>query len=169
MKNEELSRQIEEASAGEKEAEETAEEAVYRYLVFRIQDQSYALPAEEVQEISANHDIFYVPFVPPYIRGYANRHGRPFTVFDLLMLFESTPLKADHLLILKDKEDQAALMITEVEEILRVTPSQIYRLSAEDEVSRYFSGSIKQEDRDSIFILDKNNIMERLERDVERA
>lgn len=169
MENDELLNQVESGVPKEKETKsEETEEPVYRYLVFRIQNQSYALQAEEVQEISANHEVFYVPFVPPYVRGYANRHGLPYTVFDILMLFENTPLEGKHLLILKDSEDNAALLISEVEEILRVPQSHIYRLAAEDDVSRYFNGSLKT-DKGTVFILDRQNIMERLERDIERA
>lgn len=171
MNNEELLRKIEnpeEQESGEEQEETLSEESLSRYLVFRIERQSYALLAEEVQEISANHEIFYVPFVPPYVRGYANRHGRPYTVFDLMMLFEKEALEGEHLLILKRPGDQAAFLISDVEELLKVRDSEVYTLSAEDDTSRYFRGALKSGNHD-IFILDPDAILERLERDIERS
>ncbi|MFO7849848.1 MAG: chemotaxis protein CheW [Spirochaetia bacterium] len=167
MKNDEILSRIESKERPETDVE-VKEELFYRYLVFRIGDQKFALAAEEVQEILTHNEIYFVPFVPPYIRGYANRHGQPYTVFDLRMLFENAGIEGNHLLILKSANDQVALLISDVEEIVRVPDSKIYSLTSHDETSQYFSGAINVNETE-IFILGISKILERLEMDIERS
>ncbi|MCF7928853.1 MAG: chemotaxis protein CheW [Spirochaetales bacterium] len=167
MENDEILNQIESGKSEEHDVE-VKEESFYRYLVFWIGDQKFALPAEDVQEILTYNEIYFVPFVPPYIRGYANRHGQPYTVFDLLMLFENNGIEGSHLLILKVPDDQIALLISDVDEIVKVPDSKIYSLTSHDETSQYFSGAINVEETE-IFILGVAKILERLELDIERS
>lgn len=167
MENNEILERIESEERPETDIE-VKEERIYRYLVFSIGEQELALTAEEVREIATHNEIYYVPFVPPYIRGYANRHGQPYTVFDVHMLFENSELEGKHLLILKINDDQIALLISDVEEIVRVPESKIYSLSSSDDTSQYFSGALKVNERE-VFILNVHKILERLERDIERS
>ncbi|MFP4178640.1 MAG: chemotaxis protein CheW [Spirochaetaceae bacterium] len=167
MKNDEILSRIESADRPETDVE-VKEELFYRYLVFWIGEQKFALAAEDVQEIITHNEIYFVPFVPPYVRGYANRHGQPYTVFDLRMLFENSGIEGNHLLILKSTGDQVALLISDVEEIVRVPDSKIYSLTSHDETSQYFSGAINVNETE-IFILGISKILERLETDIERS
>jgi len=167
MNNDEILKQIESHEKGKKDVE-VKEELFYRYLVFWIGEQKFALPAEEVHEILTYNEIYFVPFVPPYIRGYANRHGQPYTVFDLQMLFENSGIEGSHLLILKVPNDQIALLISDVDEIVKVPDSKIYSLTSQDETSQYFSGAVNVEETE-IFVLGVSKILERLESDIERS
>lgn len=167
MDNEELlSRLGSQSEEDSSEAGQETEEAHIRFLVFSAGERKYALRADEVREITPNNEIFYIPFVPPYIRGYANRYGQPYTVFDLEMLLNNTALDGAHLLILKRDDDQVALLISDVDEFLQVPESAVCSLNADDEISRYFEGMLADDDRE-IFILAAESILERLERDIE--
>ncbi len=72
-----------------------------KYMIVSIKEKKYALYAEEVREIIGGIPIFYVPFTPPYVRGFINRHGEPYTVLDLTVLFERENLDSRNFLILK--------------------------------------------------------------------
>jgi len=144
------------------------EQRIRKYLVFNVGERPYALDAEAVREISSNNEFYYVPFVPPYVRGYANRHGQPYTIFDLQMLFENVVLDSKTLLILSMENDQAALLISDVLEILKVAESEVHRLTSEDDSSRYFANSLNLKGKE-VFVLNVHTLLERLERDLERS
>ena len=155
--------------SGEKERkeEETLQINQRKFVVFSVGEKRYALPAEEVKEISFDNQIYYVPFLPPYIRGYANRHGAPFSVLDVQMLFENTLLETRTLLILNIPNDQLALLISDVEEIIKVPETEIHSISSTDESSKYFTESITVKENET-FILNTATLLERLEHDIER-
>lgn len=142
--------------------------SVLKFLVFTVGEGMFALAAEDVREISSSNEIYYVPFVPPYILGYANRHGRPYTVFDLNMLFENQPLASDTLLILKSETDQISVLISDVKEIIAVPENELFRISSDDESARYFSSALNLDDTE-VFVLKVDALLERLERDLERS
>lgn len=147
----------------------TTEETVYyKFLVFSVEDKMFALAAEDVREITSSNEIYYVPFVPPYVRGYANRHGQPYTVFDLHMLFENTPLESTTLLILKSEVDQVSVLISDVKEIVSIPENELFHISSNDESSRYFTSALNLEETE-VFVLKVDALIERLERDLERS
>lgn len=140
-------------------------ESILKFLVFTIGDALYALAAEDVREISSENEVYYVPFVPPYILGYTNRHGTPYTVFDLQMLFESKPVDGQMLLILKSEDDQMAICIGDVREIVRVAERDLCRITSDDEKSKYFLSAIDLSGRE-VFVLNVETLLTRLESDL---
>jgi len=148
-------------------AEATAEQELLKYVLFTIGERAYALPADRVREISFDNELHYVPFLPPYVRGYANRHGQPFTVIDLAQMFDGLGLDSSTLLILAVEGDQLALLISDVDEIVKLPRSAIHTLASEEESARFFSHSVTAKEGD-VFVLNVLTLLERLERDVER-
>lgn len=165
MDNEEI---VAKLARGKEQEENEDLQVVYRkFVVFSVAEKKYALPTEEVKEISFDNQIYYVPFLPPYIRGYANRHGSPFTVLDVQMLFDNTLLETSTLLILNLPNDQLALLISDVEEIIKVPVTEIHSISSSDDSSRYFVEAITVKEQET-FILNNLTLLERLEHDIER-
>ncbi|MDD9951258.1 MAG: chemotaxis protein CheW [Zetaproteobacteria bacterium] len=58
-----------------------------RYLVFKIQDQMYAFPLMNIQEVNGLLQITPLPNVPKYYRGLINLRGKIISVIDLRMKF----------------------------------------------------------------------------------
>lgn len=164
MDNDEVLEALE-AQEGGVNTEIVDDDEILRFLVFRLGESLYALAAEDVREISSDAEVYYVPFVPPYVLGYANRHGQPYTVFDLNMLFENTPLDGTSLLILKSENDQIALRITDVREILKIPASRMHRITSKDSSARYFSGALEMNEQE-VFVLNIETLVERLEQDL---
>jgi chemotaxis signal transduction protein len=144
------------------------ETTILKFLLFSVGEAVFALAAEDVREISTDNEIYYIPFVPPYIRGYANRHGQPYTVYDLNMLFESAALQSSTLLILKSETDQIALLIDDVREIIAVPQDTMLHITSADDSSKYFSNALNVDDTE-VFVLKVEALLERLERDLERS
>jgi purine-binding chemotaxis protein CheW len=166
MDNASLLRTLKERAARNR-AKAESEQPLFKYVVFLVGEQSYALPAERVHEISFDNELYYVPFLPSYVRGYANRHGQPYTVLDIRMLFEKSALDSSTLLILNVDNDQLALLITDVDEIVKLPAEAAHPLASEEESARYFAHSITMKERE-VFVLKVETLLQRLERDVER-
>lgn len=150
-------------------ADESAaiEEQEYKFLVFKVGTRLYALYADEVREIIGGNPVFYLPFVPAYIRGLINRHGDPHTVFDVHALLEQEQIEAESYLILKFEEDRVAILISEIMEIIKIPDSRVNTLTSKESEMRFFRGSITIDD-DEVFILHVRNLLLKLEEDLEK-
>ncbi len=135
-------------------------------LIVRIADQHYAFHAEHIREVVMDAPLYYVPFTPPYIRGFINRHGRPHTVFDLNALLKNEKLTSGAFLIAGRAFDQTAFMISDVTEILNVTEAEIQPITAMDENDNYYSAALTFQD-EHVFILNVQNILMKLSHDLE--
>lgn len=63
-----------------------------KYLTFRLNDESYALPVLKVREIIRFTDIRSMPGMPAYIRGVINLRGKIVPVLDLRLRFGFTDI-----------------------------------------------------------------------------
>lgn len=167
MDRKELVNQIETAGRESRERNDEVSEVLTKLIVFRINEKSYALPASLIREIVLDVPLFYVPFVPPYVRGFINRHGEPYTVIDLNMLFEQKKLDSSTFFILNIEGDQAAFMISDVSEIQKTPESRIHKLTLRDDHEDFFISSVTSADGSEIFILNSEAVLKRLERDLD--
>lgn len=164
MENQELIKKINEEGKGK--GKEIVQEKMVKFLVFRIGEKQYTLHADQVREIVMDVPRFFVPFVPPYVRGFINRHGEPYTVFDLQVLFERKELDGDTYLIINTDEDQLSFLITDIVEICKIPESGIHSITSADEYEGFFYGSITSRGIET-FILNLGNIIGKLENDLE--
>ena len=166
LKNSELLKKIEKSHVDSSGKEDAVAVRLVKYMVISINRKKYAIHADDVREIIGGIPVFYVPFTPPYIRGFINRHGEPYTVIDLTVIFERETLDSATYLILKRDDDQLALMISDVLEIVKLPDTEVHRITSKVQEDDYFTGSISAEDRGEIFILNLENILKKLEADL---
>jgi len=168
MKTEDLMKRIEDAQSDEGPDERAASLAeTVKLLIVRIGGKKYAFHTDHIREIVRDTRVYFVPFVPPYVKGILNRHGDPYTVFDLNWLFENAALDASIFLISNFADDQIAIAISDVVEILKVAENKIRRIATTPErKDEFFSAVVNMEDAD-IFVIDLALVLERLENDLE--
>src|SRR2546422_340952 len=73
---------------------------------FRLGQQGFGVPMEEIREITAAGRITPVPLAPPVVRGLANLRGRVVTLIDVATVF-ARPLPPARFL-----EDRLALILS---------------------------------------------------------
>ncbi len=139
-----------------------------RFLVFRLGEQTYAIPAERVKEIVSDLPCFPVPFTPDWVSGVLNRQGVPYTILDPQMLLSSTPTPQRFHLLLHAEDDHIALAISEVREIAKLPPEKIRRLTSREGAQLYFQGSLSL-DLGEVFVFDVNELLKKLADDVRSA
>ena len=166
MTENDLVNRIEEHQDKSNKEKEVQDIRYIKFLVFRIKEKKYAFYASEVREIVLDIPRFYVPFTPPYVRGFINRHGEPYTVIDPNVLFEKEANESSSYLILNMQDDHLACMISDIHEIMKVPENEIHLITAEEEEDGFFLGAITSEGED-IFIINLQSIVQRLEYDFE--
>lgn len=165
MDNESLLEKLEKKREAESAEERVLEEKTEKLIVFQVGEKRYALYADDIREIILDFPLFYVPFVPPYVRGFINRHGEPHTVLDLSVLFEQIKLDSSTFLVLNRENDQLAFVISEILEIAKLTAQEIHLITEDTGEEGYFLGSISSHEQE-IFIVDLQKVLDRLERDL---
>lgn len=138
---------------------------VERFFVFSVGASKYALRPAEIHEIVTDLEVFPLPACPPYVPGLINSHGKPYTVFDLRVLFESERQAATQFLVLNLKDDDVALGCTEVDEIAEVPVSSITTFADEDAESRFCTSLLNLEGR-RVPVLSIALIQKQLESDL---
>jgi len=136
-----------------------------KFIIAGILDKRYAIPATVIREIVIDVSLHYVPFVPPYIRGFVNRHGEPFTVVDLGVLFEQKVTEERSFLVLNLPDDQLAFLVSDIHEIVKVPESDVFPITEKLEDERFFEGSVRLGTSD-VFIVSVDGIRTRMAGDL---
>ncbi len=137
----------------------------HKFIIAGILNKRYAIPATVIREIVIDVPIHYVPFVPPYIRGFINRHGEPYTVVDLSVLFEQEETKERAFLVLNLDNDQLAFLVSDIHEIVKVPDTDVYPITEKGEDGGYFSSSVRLGTED-VFIVAVEAVRKRLADDL---
>lgn len=166
MENTELVSRIEAEKTKKQNRNGDEQEMTLKLLVVDIHKKKYAFYADQIKEIVANVPVYFVPFVPSYIRGVINRHGEPYTVFDLHALFEHEDLESATFLISNFRNDQVAFLVSSVVEIQKIPESALHIITAIDDHDSFFLGSVSSKGEE-IFLLNLPNILDRLAHDLE--
>lgn len=163
MDNRELVKKL--SGAGEGGADAVEAPVAYRKLIlFLIDDKRYAFESDEVKEVVIVSDIYFIPFVPPYVAGLINRHGEPHTVLDLKVILDNEKLAASKVLIMNQDGDQIAFLITDILKIIPVPEGDIAAVPS-SEGSSLFRGSFSFEGRE-VFIINAQDVYDRLQHDI---
>lgn len=164
ISNSEIISQINENSALEEE--KIVDDKKVKFIIFNMNDSLYAMSGTYVQEIILNYPVFYLPFAPEYIKGLINRHGDPYTVVDLKSLFFGEDLKASTFLVLRNKIDRIAFLISSINKIVNIPEQDVHPITSKDESMDYFEASITLDDNE-IFVVNIKSVIERIVNDVE--
>lgn len=105
-----------------------AEGRLVQLIVFRLGEEDFAIPIEEVREIIRSAPVTPVPGAPASVAGIINVRGEIAAVVDLRVRFglpsrqESVP---KHVVITAQGKSLFALLVDEVAEVLRISKDEI--------------------------------------------
>jgi purine-binding chemotaxis protein CheW len=90
-----------------------------RFLIFALDEEKYALPLQDVEEIVEFQDIYPLPIAPSYYSGVMNWHGTPVPILDLAAFYKKASLNdGKKVLVLDRKIANLALRVHSVFEIV---------------------------------------------------
>lgn len=144
------------------------------YLIFRLNDSSYAISVEHVREIITSVETSPVPGAPEYLEGVVNLRGRILPIVDLRKRFHfSSDLESDRqcyiilMLELDDELTELGIKVDGVSEVARIAMSQVDTANGMQDYNQtlVFTGVAKT-DSGIKLILDSRILVEQLKKDV---
>ena len=139
------------------------DEGLMKYVTFFLEEEEYALPISQVQEIKRVGDITRVPNAPEHVRGVMNLRGRIVPVIELkkrLSLGEAMIDQESRIVVVEQGRKVLGLMVDRVAQVLNMAAGQIE--DAPEEVvqiqENYIKGVGKMDER-MIILLDLEQII----------
>ncbi len=116
-------------AAAELKSEGQGEDHRSELLAFRLADESYAIPVEQVREIVRMRPLTPVPRVPKEVIGVVSLRGEIVEVVDLrirLGLASHRPVRRTRIIVLHgDAGKVTGLLVDEVTKVLRVSEAEL--------------------------------------------
>ena len=160
---EELKKQV----AREQKASEDAGRRV-QLIVFKLGDEAYALPIDQVKEVVLTPGIAKVPQTPPFIKGVSNIRGNLIAIVDLeekFNLSNDNPEtgRANYTLVIESEDIKIGVLVKEVPNTLTVSTNNIESSSGVMQYSALeentVKGIVKTDDR-MVILIDIIRMME---------
>lgn len=104
------------------------EENIVQLIVFRLGDENFAIPIEDVREIIRGSPVTPVPGASASVEGVINVRGEIAAAIDLRVRFGLPPRKESkpkHIVITAQGKNLFALLVDEVVEVLRISGDEI--------------------------------------------
>jgi len=139
------------------------QDRIVQLVVFRLGDEEFGIPIEQINEIIRAKAITFVPGSPDFIDGVANVEGNIAVIINLKKRFSLCVKKnetAKHIIMIKQDRDLFGLLVDEVVEVLKVPAANIHDVpelvSQIDQT--YISGVLSLGNR-LIIIVDLNEVL----------
>ncbi len=115
------------------EAEEQAKEENNSFITFSLENETYAVPIQTIEEIIGLQDISLLPNVPDFIKGVINLRGELVPIMDLRLKLglkqkEYTPLTV--FLIVRVEERVMGMVVDNVADVLVIDPRRVQKTPA---------------------------------------
>jgi purine-binding chemotaxis protein CheW len=117
-------------------------------VVFKLQDEQFAVETSRVQSISDMMEITKVPKAPKHIKGLINLRGSIIPLIDINLLLDLKNQKneQENIIILELEDELAGITVDLVDEVLDIEEDLIEKLT-EDNKQSYVKGVINFKDR----------------------
>jgi len=130
-------------------------------VVFKVNDEQFAVEASYVQSINDMMEITKVPKSADYIKGLINLRGNIISLLDinLLLDIEKGEGAQENIIILNLQEESVGVTVDQVDEVLEIEPDLIEKVET-DRNKAYIKGVINFKDR-IITLIDIGKLIER--------
>jgi len=113
-----------------KEDEEEKKEENTSFITFSLENETYAVPIQAIEEIIGYQDISLLPNVPSFIKGVINLRGELVPVMDLRLKFRLEPREYNPLtvfLIVRVEDKVMGLVVDNVADVLVIDPARVQK------------------------------------------
>jgi purine-binding chemotaxis protein CheW len=130
-------------------------------VVFKVNDEQFAVEASKVQSINDMMEITKVPKSADYIKGLINLRGTIISLLDINLLLEiEKGIDAqENIIILNLQEESVGVTVDQVDEVLEIEENLIEKVE-NDRKKAYIKGVINFKDR-IITLIDIGKLIER--------
>ncbi|MBU3142355.1 chemotaxis protein CheW [Clostridium sp. CF012] len=130
-------------------------------VVFKVNEEQFAVEASKVQSINDMMEITKVPKSAEYIKGLINLRGNIISLLDINLLLEIEKEEGtqENIIILNLQEESVGVTVDQVDEVLEIEEDLIEKVESERKKS-YIKGVINFKDR-IITLIDIGKLIER--------
>ncbi|NNU76033.1 chemotaxis protein CheW [Clostridium estertheticum] len=130
-------------------------------VVFKVNEEQFAVEASSVQSINDMMEITNVPKSAAYIKGLINLRGNIISLLDinLLLDIEKGSVDQENIIILNLKEESVGVTVDQVDEVLEIEANLIEKIETDKDKS-YIKGIINFKDR-IVTLIDIGKLIER--------
>jgi purine-binding chemotaxis protein CheW len=124
-------------------------------LSFRLGNEEYVLPVDDVQEVLKSRELTMVPNAPQYVLGVTSIRGTVLPVLDLGMRLGLPPAKRDEktrIIIISPEDEDAGILVDRVTGVVRISPNTVRPAPETIEQGAEFLKGIARKD-DRLYIL----------------
>ena len=116
-------------------------------VIFRLNNEQFAVETAKVQSINNSMEITKVPKAPAYIKGLINLRGNVISLLDinLLMDIPRAEISENSILILEMEDELVGITVDQVDEVLDVEENAIEKINDEGK-KVYIEGIINFKD-----------------------
>ncbi len=133
------------------------------YLAFSLNNQDYAVPITQVQEIREWSRVTPLPNSPHYIKGVLNLRGTIVPIIDMRLRFQLVEKDYDAftvIVVVNVRDRLAGLVVDTVSDVLRVGPDERCTMSEfEGQANRPFIEGLAQVDGQLLILLDVQRLV----------
>lgn len=117
-------------------------------VIFRLNDEQFAVQTSKVQNITDNMEITKVPKAPKHIKGLINLRGNVISLLDVNLLLEvpKDPDTQGNIIILEVEDELVGINVDQVDEVLDIEEYMIEKVDSDKE-KPYIKGVINFKDR----------------------
>ncbi len=117
-------------------------------VVFKVNEEQFAVEASKVQSINDMMEITKVPKSEGYIKGLINLRGNIISLLDinLLLNIDKGTVSQENIIILNLQEESVGVTVDQVDEVLEIEENIIQKLET-DRNKAYIKGVINFKDR----------------------
>jgi len=117
-------------------------------VVFKVNEEQFAVEASKVQSINDMMEITKVPKSEEYIKGLINLRGNIISLLDinLLLDIEKSTEQQENIIILNLQEESVGVTVDQVDEVLEIEENLIEKIE-NDRNKTYIKGVINFKDR----------------------
>ena len=117
-------------------------------VVFKLNDEQFAVEAAKVQSINDMMEITKVPKSAQYIKGLINLRGNIISLLDinLLLDIEKGAGSQENIIILNLQEESVGVTVDQVDEVLEIEEDLVEKVET-DRKKTYIKGVINFKDR----------------------
>lgn len=140
-----------------------AEDQVFQWVTFCLDDESYGINVMQVQEVLRVTEITPVPGAPDYVLGIINLRGNVVTVLDTRKRFGLSQHEIDdstRVVIIESGEQVVGILVDSVAEVVYLKQSEIESAPnvGNEESSKYIQG-VNSRDGRLLILVDVNKLL----------
>lgn len=133
-----------------------------KYLIFKVDEESYGIGVEVVIEIIGIQPITQVPELPQYIRGIINLRGKIIPVMDIRMRFKRDIKEYNDrtcVVVIEVKDMSVGLIVDSVSDVLNIPEEEIVAPPEIQKKNNKYVRAIGKVGTGMVLLLDCNRLL----------